>query len=84
LVEQTQIMVMLAPVNSEKPHPGPPLLRQLGCEPEKDPRRPHGSAHLARHPTSRPPSPNTGRGTVSPKSSKAPKPPSAHRLVAPP
>jgi hypothetical protein len=41
LVEQTQIMVVLAPVDSEKLHPGPPLLRQLACEPEKDPRRPN-------------------------------------------
>jgi hypothetical protein len=83
LVEQAQVMVALAPVHPNKQH-GILLCCDVFGELEKDLRRPNGSALLARHPTSRPPSPNTGRGTVSPESSKAPKPPSAHRLVAPP
>ena len=40
LVEQAQVMVVLAPVDSEKPHPGPPLLRQPAYEPEKGPAAP--------------------------------------------
>jgi hypothetical protein len=80
-VQQAQVMVTLAPVHPKKQHNGL-LCSDSLREPEKGLRRPNGSAHLARHPTSRPPSPNTGRGTVSPQSSRAPKPPSAHRLVA--
>jgi hypothetical protein len=69
LVEQAQLMVVLAPVDSQKPHPGPPLLRQLGYEPEKDPRR--LMAVLTRHDI--PPAVrllNTGRGTVSPRAQR--------------
>jgi hypothetical protein len=63
LVEQAQVMVALALVDPEEQHPGPPLLRHVVCEPEKDLRRPNGSAH--RHdipPAVRPPQHRPGHG----------------------
>jgi hypothetical protein len=66
LVQKAQVrVVVLAPVDSEKQHPSPPWLRRAVCELEKDLRRPNGRAHLARHPTSRPPS-STPAGARSP------------------
>jgi hypothetical protein len=56
LIQQAQVMVTFAPVHPKKQHGALPCSDLLVCEPEKDPRRPIGSAHLARHPTSRPPS----------------------------
>jgi hypothetical protein len=78
LVQQAQVMVGLAPVHTDKQHPGPPLHRPPGCEPEKDLRRPNGSAQLARHPTSRPPF-STPAGARSPP--RAPRPPSLRVLT---
>jgi hypothetical protein len=83
LVEQAQVMVGLAPVHPKKQHGYPPLLRRLVLSK----RRTCGALMVVLcGTTSHQPSAllNTGRGTVSPESSKALMPPSAHRLVAPP
>jgi hypothetical protein len=83
LVQHAQVMVALAPVHPKKDHRI--LLRSDLLSVSQ--RRTRG-ALMAVLPgtTSHQPSAllNTGRGTVSPQSSTAPKPPSAHRLVAPP
>jgi hypothetical protein len=76
-------MVAFAPVHPNKQHRCPPLLRHRSVSQ----RRTCGAlmAVLTRHdipPAVRPL--NTGRGTVSPESSQAPCPPSAHRPAAPP
>jgi hypothetical protein len=83
LVQQAQVMVALAPVHPDKQHGV--LLRSDNCFVSQG--RTCGAlmaGSVARHPTSRPPSLNTGRGTLSPESSTAPFPPSAHQPAAPP
>jgi len=63
LVNQAQVMVALAPVHPNKQHGHPPLLRPAVCEPEKDLRRPNGSAHWHDIPPAvRPPQHQPGHG----------------------
>ena len=69
LVQQAQVMVALAPVDPKEQHGVLLCSGVLSVSPEKDLRRPNGSAH--RHdipPAVRPP--YTGRGTLSPENSR--------------